>query len=96
MEEYIWDIEAARQSDIAARQEPFVDIDLENVFQPLECIPCDENPEVKSYLAVIPAMTLAEIYDKYRVRLLNQNVRNYLGGRKTINKKMLEYLKVLC
>ena len=93
LEEYIWDIEAARQSDIAARQEPFVDIDLENVFQPLECIPCDENPEVKSYLAVIPAMTLAEIYDKYRVRLLNQNVRNYLGGRKTINKKMLETIR---
>ena len=38
-------------------------------------------------------MTLAEIYDKYRVRLLNQNVRNYLGGRKTINKNMLETIR---
>lgn len=93
LEEYIWDIEATRQSDVAARQEPFVDVDLENMFQPLECIPCDENPEVKSYLAVMPAMTLAQIYSKYHVRLLNQNVRNYLGGRKTINKNMLETIR---
>ncbi len=93
VEEHVWDIEAARQSDVATRYEPSVDVDFQNLFQPLECIPCDENKDVKSYLAIIPAMVLAQVYDKFRVRLLNQNVRQYLGGRKTINKKMLETLR---
>lgn len=92
-EEYVWDIEATRQSEIATVSNPTVNVDLESMFQPLECIPCEETPEEKSYLAVMPAMVLAQIYHKYRTRLLNQNVRNFLGGKKKHNKNMLETIR---
>lgn len=93
LEEYVWDLEMVRQSEQASRKEPFVDIDLESQFSSLECILCDENAEVKSYLAVIPARILAEIYNKYRSRLLNNNVRNYLGGRGRKNQAMIKSLR---
>lgn len=59
-------------------------------------VPCIENPsqnnDYQSYLAVIPGSALADIYEQYGPRLLEQNVRSFLqftgkinnGIRKTI------------
>ncbi len=62
-------------------------------------IPCivspSENDFYQSYLAIIPGMALATIYERYGSRLLEQNVRAFLqftgkvnkGIRQTINEK---------
>lgn len=45
-----------------------------------------ENAEYQSYLAIIPAIALANIYEKYGSRLLEQNVRSFLQFTGKINK----------
>ena len=53
----------------------------------------NENGGVKSYLAIMPAVILARVYKQYKTRLLNQNVRNYLGGTIKVNKGMAKTLR---
>ncbi len=67
-------------------------------------IPCivspSENELYQSYLAIIPGIALATIYERYGSRLLEQNVRSFLQGagktnkgiRKTIREKPYMFL----
>lgn len=67
-----------------------------NFYQEGFEIPCiaspTENLEYQSYLAILPGLALAKIYEKYGSRLLEQNIRSFLmftgkingGIRKTI------------
>lgn len=91
---HIWDICAIRNSEIAARHDGAIDIDFEAEYaHPIECLELGENSDVKSYLAIMPAEILARVYKKYKTRLLNKNVRNYLGGTIKVNKKMAQTLR---
>lgn len=55
--------------------------------QPLPCIIADDrNDEYQSYLAIISVSILAEVYEKYGSRLLEQNVRSFLRFTGKINK----------
>lgn len=55
--------------------------------KPLPCIVSDaNNDEYQSYLAIISGTILAEIYEKYGSRLLEQNVRSFLQFSGKINK----------
>lgn len=53
-------------------------------------LPCiissGDNSEYQSYLAIIPGFALANIYEKYGSRLLEQNVRSFLQFTGKINK----------
>lgn len=55
-----------------------------------ETIPClsmpKENNDYESYLAIVPAHILADIYQDFGARLLEQNVRTFLQFRGKINK----------
>jgi hypothetical protein len=57
-------------------------------------LPCLHVPspggEYDAYLSVLPAAALSQIYDRYGVRLLELNVRAFLGlqGRKSVNAEL--------
>lgn len=57
-------------------------------------VPClhvpAQNDEYDAYLAVLPGNVLSQVYDRYGVRLLELNVRAYLGlqGRKSVNAEL--------
>jgi hypothetical protein len=57
-------------------------------------VPClhvpSENSSYDAYLTVLPGEVLALVYDKYGVRLLELNVRAFLGlqGRKSVNAEL--------
>jgi hypothetical protein len=57
-------------------------------------LPCLHVPapggEYDAYLTVLPAAALSQIYDRYGVRLLELNVRAFLGmqGRKSVNAEL--------
>lgn len=89
----LWDISAIQKSDIAAREDGNINIVFSDIANPIECLEMSESNSVRSYLAIIPASVLAKVYDKYKARLLNQNVRNYLGGKIKVNKKMIATLR---
>jgi hypothetical protein len=67
------------------------DIELDFVAQIGEPLPCLEvssgNGDYDAYMAAIPAAILADLYEKYGTRLLELNVRAFLGvrGRKSVN-----------
>ena len=90
----IWDISAIRNSEIAAQHDGAINIDFESEYaNSIECLEMNENGGVKSYLAIMPAVILARVYKQYKTRLLNQNVRNYLGGTIKVNKGMAKTLR---
>lgn len=90
----VWDICAIRNSEIAAQHDGAIDIDFESEYaHSIECLELGENGGVKSFLAIMPAEILARVYKKYKTRLLDQNVRNYLGGTIKVNKGMAKTLR---
>jgi hypothetical protein len=90
----IWDIETIRRSDLASRAEGAIDIDFPNLYDhPIDCLELEETNGVKSYLAIMPAVILAKVFGEYKARLLNQNVRNYLGGKIKVNRGMADTLR---
>ncbi len=91
-EYYFWDMEAIRQAELARQGNHEIIIDLKDEYQSkLECISTfDEENNITSYLAIMPALILAKIYSKYKVRLIDQNVRNFLGGKVKVNKEMAD------
>ncbi len=73
-----------------------IEISFEDYGGILPCLRSpSENEEYESYLALIPGITLARIYEEFGSRLLEQNVRSFLqftgkinqGIRKTIREE---------
>lgn len=90
-EYHIWDIENVHRADLAGRQMSEIDIMLDN---PIECIRLnDPNDKVNTYLGIISAYELGSIYSKHKDKLLDQNVRNYLGGKIKVNARIAKTLR---
>lgn len=91
-EYHFWDMETIRQAELSRQNNQEIIIDLKDEYQSeLQCISTfDAENNITSYLAIMPALTLAKIYSKYKVRLIDQNVRNFLGGKVKVNKEMAD------
>ncbi|GHT40635.1 hypothetical protein FACS189437_06490 [Bacteroidia bacterium] len=85
---YIRDIEYLYRIHTSGSGKEAIIIDFMQKFR--ESIPClpmpGKNEDYMSYLTVIPARILADIYQDYGTRLLEQNVRTFLQFRGDINK----------
>ncbi len=90
-EYHVWDIEAVQRAEQATRQMTEINITLD---APIECIKVnDSNDKVNTYVGIIPAIELARIYSKYKDKLIDQNVRNYLGGKIKVNANIAKTLR---
>ena len=91
----VWDIDSVYKSELSGQSMTEIDVDLANIYQSqLECIQMqDENPNINSYLAIMPAITLARIYSAHKTKLIDQNVRNYLGGKIKVNSEIAKTLR---
>lgn len=60
-------------------------------------LPCvvapSENDDYQSYLAIVPSIVLANIYEQFGARLLEQNVRSFLQFTGKINKGIRKTIK---
>lgn len=60
-------------------------------------IPClsaaSENPDYQAYVAIIPGVCLANLYERFGARLLEQNVRSFLQFTGKINKGIRDTIK---
>lgn len=91
-EYHIWDIENVMRAEQASRQMTEINIPLDDT--PIECIKVnDGNDKISTYIGIIPAVVLAQVYGKYKDKLIDQNVRNYLGGKIKVNAKIAETLR---
>lgn len=85
---HIWDISRLqRQHSSRGRKEP-LDLDFHEMFGTgISCLPAHLGSEAyKSYLVVMPAPVLSDLYEKFGARLLEQNVRCFLQARGNVNK----------
>lgn len=93
-EYHFWDMEAIRKAEMARANNQEILINFAEEFQkPLDCIEVhDDVNNITTYLTIMPAYMLARIYKQYKVRLIDQNVRNFLGGKVKPNKSMADTL----
>lgn len=81
----IWDISRFHRVFTSAEGREEIEIDfLQYSDQGVPCLPANidsSNTECKSYICTIPGNVLADLYDEYRSRLLEGNVRSFLGAR---------------
>jgi hypothetical protein len=88
----IWDISRLHRLKISrgAREEIVIDF-TKFTENGLPCLPAHlQATTYKSYLIVMPATILANLYEKYGARLLEQNVRSFLQARGNVNKGIRE------
>ena len=84
---HVWDISRLhRQRSARGHKEP-LDLDLRQMFGTgIACLPADQGAKAyKSYLIVMPAEILSDLYGKFGARLLEQNVRCFLQARGKVN-----------
>lgn len=84
----IWDISRLHRIRTSRGAKEEVVIDFEAMFgQGIPCLPAHiKSADYESYLMVMPATILGELYGKYGDRLLEQNVRCFLQARGKVNK----------
>ena len=84
----VWDIRRLHAHATSSQGREDVEIDLvEDFGGALPILPAQQfEAEHESYLAVIPGQVLAEIYDRWGARLLEQNVRVFLQARGKVNR----------
>lgn len=84
----VWDFGRLYRNEISGKTREDVEISFEHLDDGgLPCLPVyTGNDNMKSYLLVMPGRILAELYDTYGERLLEQNVRTFLQFRGKINK----------
>ena len=84
----VWDIGRLHRFASAHSEREEIRVDLENDFG--GCLPvlpaAMRDSEYSAYLMVVPAKVLAAVYDRWHVRLLEQNVRVFLQARGGVNK----------
>lgn len=74
------------------REDIFVDL-VALSGRGLQCLHVPaQNDDYDAYLSVLPGKVLAQVYERYGVRLLELNVRAFLGlqGRKSVNAELRE------
>ena len=84
----VWDIRRLYRQATIGRGREDIDVDLVKSFGGPLPVLAAQQPEAdhESYLAIIPGKVLADIYDRWGVRLLEQNVRVFLQTRGKVNK----------
>lgn len=85
---HIWDITRLhRISTSRGAKEELVINFLEMFGKGIQCLPAHiDSNEYESFLMVMPAQVLSDLYGRYGDRLLEQNVRCFLQARGKVNK----------
>ncbi|WP_287389500.1 AIPR family protein [Ralstonia sp.] len=93
----IWDIERLFRTAQTSTSREDIEIDVVGLIgEPLPCLAVPKNADdFEAYLAVVPGQLLSRLYDEYGSRLLELNVRSFLGvrGSKTVNSGIRKTLK---
>jgi len=90
----IWDIDRLYRCITSGKMRETIEIDFEEKFG--TTIPCIENvtsDKYRVYMAIINGDVLAALYDEYRDRLLEKNVRSYLQAKGKVNAGMRDTLR---
>lgn len=92
MQFHVWDLDRFYRTSTSGYAREPIEIDFVRDFDAaLPCLPMPvSNDDYQSYLAIVPGELLADIYEKYGARLLEQNVRSFLQFGNKTNKGIRE------
>lgn len=84
----VWDIQRLYQFATIGHGQESISIDIEKDFGGALPVLSARQPEAEheSWLAAVPGQVLADIYDRWGTRLLEQNVRVFLQARGNVNR----------
>ena len=84
---HVWDISRLQRQRGARGQKEPLDLDFPQMFgSGISCLPAHLGSDAyRSYLVVMPAEILADLYGRHGGRLLEQNVRSFLQARAKVN-----------
>ncbi|MHA3062877.1 AIPR family protein [Acinetobacter sp. ANC 4641] len=85
---HLWDIERLYKLKSSSLSREALEIDLIDRYkQYLECLPAHiGDTALPSYLVICPGDILADLYNDYGAKLLEQNVRSFLQAKGGVNK----------
>lgn len=90
----IWDIDRLYRCVSSGKMRETIEIDFEEKFGvTIPCIENDTSDKYSVYLAIISGELLALLYDEYRDRLLEKNVRSFLQVKGAVNKGIRDTLR---
>ena len=91
----VWGVDRVYEMVFSSTGRENIDVDFAELSGGIPCIeaPGLNASDYRSYLCVIPGNTLADIYDKYGGRLLEENVRMFLTNKSGVNKKIRATIK---
>lgn len=91
----VWDLRRLHRFVTVSHGREDMEIDLEGEFGgAIPILPAHfQGAGYQSYLAVVPGPLLADIYDRWGARLLEQNVRVFLQARGGVNKGIRQTLE---
>lgn len=86
----IWDLERIFQIWSSQRKREAIETNIPERFaQEVRCLSTERSKKgYTSYLSIVPGQLLADLYDVYGSRLLEQNVRVYLQNLGKVNKEI--------
>lgn len=90
----IWDMDRLYRCVMSGKMRETIEINFQEKFN--MTIPCIENAisdKYRVYLAIISGEILAELYDEFRDRLLEKNVRSFLQVKGAVNKGIRDTLR---
>ncbi|MDR3345571.1 MAG: AIPR family protein [Campylobacteraceae bacterium] len=89
---HLWDLTRLYRLISSERVPQDITIDFNSDFgDGIPCLPANlDETEYKAYLAVVPGIVLAKLYERHGARLLERNVRSFLQTKGKINKGIRE------
>ena len=85
----IWDLERLKElEESGSENEPFT-VDFKSMCGGLSALSANSSgtkSKINSYMCVMPATVLSDLYNEYGQRLLESNVRTFLDFRSNVNK----------
>ena len=93
----VWDLRRLSRCMGAGHGNEPIEIDFEVITgKPIRAVEMPDCDDIyKTYLAILPATVLYEIYKEYGSRLLELNVRSFLQATGAVNKGIRETLRTL-
>jgi hypothetical protein len=87
IERHVWDLIRIKSLYESSREREAVELKLADFqSQGIDCLFASQNDELTSYLCVIEGNLLADLFERYGSRLLEGNVRSFLGMKGGVNK----------
>lgn len=85
---HVWDISRLQRQRSSRGHKEALDIDFQEMFgSGIFCLSAHLGSDAyQSYLIVMPGEILADLYERFGARLLEQNVRSFLQARGKVNK----------